>query len=93
MVQIVWYSLIMEWQVVEAKSKLSALLVSAHTEGPQVITKRGHPDAVVLAYDDYERLRAGQSLTTWLSTTPQAPDDEEDDPFERGDGTARDVLL
>jgi prevent-host-death family protein len=45
--------------VAEAKSKLSELLREV-AQGPAVIHSRGRDLAVVLAIDDYERLRADQ---------------------------------
>ena len=83
----------MNWQLVEAKSKLSEVLSLAHTEGPQIITKRGVPDAVVLSVEDYEKLNPSTSFKDWLLAIPQAPSDETTDPFERGTGAARDVQL
>ena len=45
--------------VAEAKSKLSEVLRDV-TQGPTVIHSRGRDLAIVLAIEDYERLKAGQ---------------------------------
>ena len=45
-----------EWQVQEAKSRLSAVIAAAERDGPQSITKHGRPTVVVLSLSDYERL-------------------------------------
>jgi prevent-host-death family protein len=45
------------WQVQEAKARLSELLKKAAAEGPQSITVRGCPTAVVLSQEDFERLQ------------------------------------
>lgn len=46
----------MEYPIAVAKSEFSRLLREAHKE-PVIITRRGRPDVVLLAYDEYERLR------------------------------------
>ena len=58
-----------EWQVQEAKSRLSAVITAAEHEGPQSITKHGRPIVVVLSGSDYERLalKAKASLLDLLS--------------------------
>jgi len=44
------------WQVQEAKNRLSELLRRAEEEGPQVITWHGQDRAVVLSAEDYRRI-------------------------------------
>lgn len=48
----------MEWQLQEAKNQFSKVVQKARFEGPQVITVRGEPAAVVLSARDYDALRA-----------------------------------
>lgn len=45
-----------EWQLQEAKNRLSQVVNSALHDGPQTITLRGKPAAVVVAFDDYRKL-------------------------------------
>jgi prevent-host-death family protein len=45
------------WQLQEAKARLSEVIKRASKEGPQTITMRGEPAAVVISRDEYERLR------------------------------------
>jgi antitoxin Phd len=45
------------WQLQEAKARLSEVIKQALKEGPQTITMRGEPTAVVISKDEYERLR------------------------------------
>ncbi len=45
------------WQLQEAKARLSEVIKQASKEGPQTITMRGEPAAVVISKDEYERLR------------------------------------
>lgn len=44
------------WRLEEAKARLSELVRRAGTEGPQRVTVRGRPAAVVLSAETYERL-------------------------------------
>ncbi|WP_420447665.1 type II toxin-antitoxin system Phd/YefM family antitoxin [Candidatus Palauibacter sp.] len=44
------------WQVQEAKARFSALLETALTQGPQVVTKRGVEAAVLVPIDHWRRL-------------------------------------
>jgi len=48
------------WQVQEAKARLSEVLKRAATEGPQSITVRGCPTAVVLSQEEFERLQGAK---------------------------------
>ena len=44
------------WQLQEAKARLSEVIKQALKEGPQTITMRGEPTAVVISKAEYERL-------------------------------------
>jgi prevent-host-death family protein len=46
------------WQLQEAKARLSEVLKHALSEGPQNITLRGEPVAVLISRQDYDRLSA-----------------------------------
>lgn len=45
-----------EWQLQEAKNRLSQVVDGALHEGPQTITLRGKPAAVVVSFDEYRKL-------------------------------------
>jgi prevent-host-death family protein len=47
----------MAWQVQEAKARFSELVQRATEEGPQTVTRRGKPAVVVVAADEFERMR------------------------------------
>lgn len=49
----------MTWQLQTAKQKFSELVERALGEGPQVVTRRGRPVVVVVAVDEFRRLRDG----------------------------------
>lgn len=62
-----------EWQLQEAKNKLSQLVDDALNEGPQIITRRGQQVVVVLSFDAYQRLTGGdESLYDFLRISPLA---------------------
>ncbi|MBK6743182.1 MAG: type II toxin-antitoxin system Phd/YefM family antitoxin [Hydrogenophilales bacterium] len=44
------------WQLQEAKARFSEVVKSAVSEGPQVITLRGEPVAVLISAHEYARL-------------------------------------
>ena len=46
------------WQLQEAKAHLSEVVDRAANEGPQVITRHGKKEAVVVAFETYTRLVA-----------------------------------
>lgn len=45
------------WQLQEAKARLSELIKKSVEEGPQRITLRGEPAAVLISSEEYQRLR------------------------------------
>lgn len=46
-----------EWPLQEAKNRFSAVVEAALAGDPQRVTRRGKPAVVVLAVEEYERLR------------------------------------
>ena len=94
------------WQVQEAKNKFSELLRESKTRGPQVITKHGHREAVVLSGEEYDRLTGRKSVPhkegetdyskmnfrEFLLAIPKCEDLEDDeDLFPRSDLRLRDI--
>lgn len=45
-----------EWQLQDAKNRLSQVVDSAVHDGPQTITLRGKPAAVVVSFEEYKKL-------------------------------------
>ena len=71
-----------EWQLQEAKDRFSAVVNAALAGAPQRVTRRGRPVVVVLAVEEYERLRhleqaQAPTFTDLMLAIPQ--DDEEFD--------------
>lgn len=59
------------WQLQQAKNRLSEVVDRARREGPQTITLRGKPAAVVLSAEDYKHVsRPKVSLLDFLLNSP-----------------------
>jgi len=61
------------WQLQDAKAKFSAFLNAALRKGPQVVTRRGVPAAVLVPIAEWERMQQGKvSLKSFLlNETPR----------------------
>ena len=60
-----------QWQLQDAKNRLSRLVAESSEKGPQTITVRGEPKAVVVSVKDYRRMsRSGSSLVEFLTRSP-----------------------
>lgn len=65
------------WSLQDAKNKFSTVVEDARRDGPQTVTRRGFPAVVVLAAEEYERLkrldsRPGASFVEYLLSGPRA---------------------
>lgn len=59
------------WQLQEAKARLSEVIRQAAEVGPQTITMRGEPAAVVVSKNEYERLkRPRESFIDFMRNSP-----------------------
>jgi len=55
------------WTMQDAKNRFSEVVYLALSEGPQVVTRRGQEVVVVIARDEYARLRvSGSSLVRFF---------------------------
>ena len=80
-----------EWQLQEAKNKLSQLVKEAKKGVPQFITVHGKNAAVIISAKDYQKLR---QPSTKLSSALRMPIlDEGDKLFERSTDTGREIDL
>ena len=69
------------WQLQEAKNRFSAVVEAALTGEPQEVTRRGKPVVVVLAYEEYQRLRESKaedtpSFVNHLMAIPKGTDED-----------------
>lgn len=60
------------WQLQQAKAQFSELVKSCQRDGPQEISVRGEPAAVMLSRRDYDRMRQARrpSLLEFLRRSP-----------------------
>ena len=72
-----------EWPLQDAKNKFSALVNAALAGEPQRVTRRGQPAVVVLAAEEYARLRKVEKshAPTLGKLLLEIPQDDQD--FER----------
>ena len=82
-----------EWPLQDAKNRFSALVNAALAGEPQHVTRRGEPAVVVLAVDEYERLRRMEraDAPTFTELLLEIPQDDEE--FERLSVPARQLEL
>jgi prevent-host-death family protein len=60
-----------QWQLQEAKNRLSELIQACLQNGPQIVTKRGKETAVLLSIEEYQRLiKPKESLADFLQKSP-----------------------
>lgn len=58
------------WQLQEAKAKLTQLINESKTE-PQVISRRGFPESVVISMDKYRELCGlKENIVTYFQSSP-----------------------
>lgn len=59
------------WKLQDAKNCFSEVVEKAATEGPQTVTKRGEPAAVVLSFADFQKLVGPkENLVDFLGHSP-----------------------
>lgn len=64
-----------EIQLKDAKATLSAVVDQAVGGTPSIITRHGRKDAVILSFEDYERLARVPSLGRLLAAFPGEAED------------------
>jgi antitoxin Phd len=52
----------MTWQLQDAKNKFSEVVETSQSKGPQIISRRGKNTAVLMSYDEYQKLTAKKSV-------------------------------
>jgi len=60
-----------QWQLQEAKAKFSEVVKLANKEGPQEITMRGQPTAILISLDDFKKISEKKpSLVSLMRSSP-----------------------
>lgn len=79
------------WPLQDAKNRLSELVDRAKAGVPQIITRRGKQEVVVVGIEDFRKISAReQDLVSFLRSSPLAGVDLQ---IERDDDPGRAVLL
>ena len=81
------------WPLQDAKARFSELVRRVRIEGPQHVTVHGRDEVVVIAVEEFLRLRGdttGQALVDMLAASPHRDIEIEPD---RGAAPVRDVVL
>jgi len=79
------------WQLQEAKARFSEVIKKARKEGPQQVTVRGKPSAVVISVDEYEAMKKQRpDFVHFMRTSPLAGMDMD---ISRPDSPVRDIDL
>jgi antitoxin Phd len=82
------------WQLQTAKARFSELVRRARTEGPQIVTKQGKDDVVVLPVEQYRKLtKRAQQPTSLAQFFAQSPLASVDLNLERERDYGRDIEL
>jgi len=79
------------WQLQDAKARLSEVIKSAILEGPQEVTVRGQPSAVILSIAEYEAMK--KQRPDFVSFMQSSPLVGEVINIERSHSSTRDILL
>ena len=79
------------WQLQDAKARLSELVKSACSNGPQGISVRGQPEVIVISVQDYEALT--KSTLNFVDFMQNSPLYGVDLAIERENSSDRDIDL
>jgi antitoxin Phd len=72
---VVTESEVQEIQLREAKARLSAVIDQARQGQASIITRHGRPEAVVLSFEEWQRLSNVPSFGRLLIAAPLVPND------------------
>ncbi len=81
------------WTLRDAKAKLSEVIKRVHSDGPQRVSVRGEREVVIVAAEEYQRLKgyaSGQMLIDAMATSPLRDVDFDREPYR---APVRDVEL
>jgi len=84
-------ALMTTWQLQDAKARLSEVIKSALQEGPQEVTVRGKPSAVILSVETYQAMQ--KQRPDFVSFMQQSPLHGEDIDIQRTESFTRDISL
>ena len=72
------------WTLRDAKAKFSEVIKRVHSDGPQRVSVRGEREVVIVAAEEYQRLKgyeSGQVLIDALASSPLRDVDFDREPY------------
>jgi len=81
------------WALQDAKARFSELVRRAHTEGPQHVTVHGKSEVVVVAAEEFRRLKGSQTGEAIVAAMQAVPYADFEFEFESVRSPVRDVDL
>ncbi len=79
------------WQLQDAKARLSEVIKSAIQDGPQEVTVRGQPSAVILSIEEYEAMKKQRpDFVSFMQSSPLVGEELD---IQRSDSFTRDISL
>jgi antitoxin Phd len=64
----------MAWQLQEAKARFSEFLETTLREGPQIVTRHGKEEAILVSITEWKRLQHKDPKSVLLAPTPLIED-------------------
>ena len=61
------------WTLRDAKAKLSEVIKRVHSEGPQRVSVRGEREVVIVAAEEYRRLKGHESSQALIDALARSP--------------------
>ena len=80
-----------QWQLQDAKARFSELIKSVQEEGPQQVTVRGKPSAVVISVEEYEAMK--RQRPSFVDLMRSSPLVGESLTIDRSPSLTRDIAL
>lgn len=81
------------WALQDAKARFSELVRRAHSEGPQHVTVHGRQQVVVVAAEEFYRLKGGSTGEALIAAMQASPHRDLDLSPDRAPMPVRDVTL
>ena len=81
------------WLLQDAKARFSELVRKVRSEGPQHVTVHGRDEVVVIAAEEFQRLKGGVTGKALIDAMQASPHREIDIEPQRGPMPVREVIL
>ena len=82
-----------KWALQDAKARFSELVRRVHSEGPQHVTVHGRDEVVVIAAEEFQRMKGGATGEALIAAMQASPHRDVEIMPERTQMPVRDVVL